>query len=102
MDGSITITADKYNGKRLNSPNDAVVTSDGAIWFTVDAVNVVLFLLGFGLGCPHRSRLRGHQGDRPDEKKLYVIDTGFTAVTPRAVSGAPWVGAIRPRTGCAR
>src|SRR3954468_16432812 len=34
LDGSITIIADKYNGKRLNSPNDAVVTSDGAIWFT--------------------------------------------------------------------
>ena len=33
-DGSITIIADKYNGKKLNSPNDAVVTSDGAIWFT--------------------------------------------------------------------
>src|ERR1700746_1562075 len=34
LDGSITIIADKYNGKRLNSPNDAVVTADGAIWFT--------------------------------------------------------------------
>ena len=32
--GSITVVADKYNGKRLNAPNDAVVTSDGAIWFT--------------------------------------------------------------------
>ena len=34
LDGSITIIADKYNGKRLNSPNDAVVASDGSIWFT--------------------------------------------------------------------
>ncbi len=34
LDGSITIIADKYNGKKLNSPNDAVVTADGAIWFT--------------------------------------------------------------------
>src|SRR5437773_9791783 len=34
LDGSITIIADKYNGKRLNSPHDAVVTYDGAIWFT--------------------------------------------------------------------
>src|SRR5260370_12218012 len=31
--GSITIIADKYNGKKLNSPNDAVVASDGSIWF---------------------------------------------------------------------
>ena len=34
LDGSITIIADKYNGKRLNSPNDAAVASDGSIWFT--------------------------------------------------------------------
>jgi len=33
-DGTITIIADSYNGKKLNSPNDAVVASDGAIWFT--------------------------------------------------------------------
>src|SRR3984893_6957909 len=34
LEGSITILADKYNGKKLNSPNDAVVASDGSIWFT--------------------------------------------------------------------
>ena len=34
LDGSITIIADKYNGKKLNSPNDAVVAADGSIWFT--------------------------------------------------------------------
>ncbi len=33
-DGSITVLADSYKGKRLNSPNDAVVKSDGSIWFT--------------------------------------------------------------------
>ena len=33
-DGSITVVADKYNGGRLNSPNDVVVKSDGTIWFT--------------------------------------------------------------------
>ena len=33
-DGSITILADRYLGKRLNSPNDVVVKSDGSIWFT--------------------------------------------------------------------
>ena len=33
-DGSITVLADRFDGKRLNSPNDVVVTSDGAIWFT--------------------------------------------------------------------
>ena len=33
-DGRITVLADKFNGKRLNSPNDIVVKSDGSIWFT--------------------------------------------------------------------
>jgi gluconolactonase len=33
-DGSITVLADSYQGKRLNSPNDVVVKSDGSIWFT--------------------------------------------------------------------
>jgi len=33
-DGRITVIADKYKGKRLNSPNDIVCHSDGAIWFT--------------------------------------------------------------------
>lgn len=34
IDGSRTILADSYAGKRLNSPNDVVVKSDGSIWFT--------------------------------------------------------------------
>ena len=33
-DGSISTIADRIDGKRLNSPNDAVVRSDGSIWFT--------------------------------------------------------------------
>src|SRR5204862_1950537 len=34
LDGSLTIIADKFNGKRLNSPNDAAVAADGSIWFS--------------------------------------------------------------------
>ena len=34
LDGRITVVADSYNGKKLNSPNDVVVKSDGTIWFT--------------------------------------------------------------------
>src|SRR5690606_21664126 len=34
IDGSITVLADSFEGKRLNSPNDVVVRSDGSIWFT--------------------------------------------------------------------
>jgi gluconolactonase len=33
-DGSITVLADRFEGKRFNSPNDVVVRSDGSIWFT--------------------------------------------------------------------
>ncbi len=33
-DGSLTVLMDSYQGKRLNSPNDVVVKSDGSIWFT--------------------------------------------------------------------
>nr|WP_325263995.1 SMP-30/gluconolactonase/LRE family protein [uncultured Rhizobium sp.] len=34
IDGSITVLAESYEGKRLNSPNDVVVRSDGSVWFT--------------------------------------------------------------------
>jgi gluconolactonase len=33
-DGTITILAERYNGRRLNAPNDVVVKRDGTIWFT--------------------------------------------------------------------
>src|SRR6266487_6888485 len=34
LDGSVTVIADSWNGKRLNSPNDVVPHPDGSIWFT--------------------------------------------------------------------
>ncbi|MDQ2778519.1 MAG: SMP-30/gluconolactonase/LRE family protein [Pseudomonadota bacterium] len=34
LDGTITVLADRYRGKRLNSPNDVVVKSDGTVWFS--------------------------------------------------------------------
>ncbi len=34
LDGKITVLADSYDGRRLNSPNDVVVHSDGGIWFS--------------------------------------------------------------------
>lgn len=39
-DGSITIIADTYAGKRLNSPNDVVVRGDGSVWFTDPAYGI--------------------------------------------------------------
>jgi len=34
LDGTITVLIDRYQGKRLNSPNDVTVHSNGSIWFT--------------------------------------------------------------------
>ncbi|MGJ4929596.1 SMP-30/gluconolactonase/LRE family protein [Bradyrhizobium sp. HKCCYLS2038] len=97
-DGSITIIADRYNGKRLNSPNDAVVATDGAIWFTDPAYGIGGFYEGLKAE-PEQDKHNVYRVDpksgevkvvvddfvepnglafSPDEKKLYVIDTGFT------------------------
>ena len=98
LDGSITIIADKYNGKRLNSPNDAIVTSDGAIWFTDPVYGIGGFYEGIKAEPEQEKRnvyrVDPKSGDvkvivddfvepnglavSPDEKKLYVCDTGFT------------------------
>ena len=40
FDGSISVVADKWEGKRFNSPNDAVVKSDDSIWFTDPAYGI--------------------------------------------------------------
>src|SRR5256885_9736184 len=98
LDGSITIIADKYNGKKLNSPNDAVVTSDGAIWFTDPVYGIGGYYEGIK-AAPEQEKHNVYRVDpksgevkvivddfvepnglalSPDEKKLYVCDTGFT------------------------
>ncbi len=40
-DGSITVLADKFDGKQLNAPNDVVVHEDGAIWFTDPGYGII-------------------------------------------------------------
>jgi gluconolactonase len=98
LDGSITIIADKYNNKRLNSPNDAVVTADGAIWFTDPAYGIGGYYEGIKAD-PEQDKKNVYRVDpksgevkvvvddfvepnglcvSPDEKKLYICDTGFT------------------------
>ncbi|MEU7829829.1 MULTISPECIES: SMP-30/gluconolactonase/LRE family protein [unclassified Nonomuraea] len=94
-DGSITVIADRWQGKRLNSPNDAVVRSDGSIWFTDPAYGIDSDYEGFRAepeidGC-HVYRVDPVTGevtrvaddfDRPnglafslDESRLYIADT---------------------------
>ena len=72
LDGSITIIADKYNGKKLNSPNDVVVASDGSIWFTDPAYGIGGYYEGVKAAAragkaqrlPGRSEIRRHQSCR--------------------------------------
>jgi gluconolactonase len=82
LDGSITIIADKYNGKRLNSPNDAVVTSDGAIWFTDPAYGIG----GFYEGIKAEPEQEKHNVYRVDPKSgdIKVIADDF--VQPNGIT----------------
>ncbi|MCF6468237.1 SMP-30/gluconolactonase/LRE family protein [Nonomuraea sp. MG754425] len=94
-DGSITVIADRWQGKRLNSPNDAVVRSDGSIWFTDPPYGILSDYEGTAAeqeidGChvyradPVTGEVRIVADDfaRPnglafslDERQLYVADT---------------------------
>jgi gluconolactonase len=95
-DGSITVLADRYEGRRLNSPNDVVVKSDGSIWFTDPPYGI----LSDYEGTKSRSELGGNYVFRldpasgalsvvaddfdkpngiaftPDESQLFVADSG--------------------------
>jgi gluconolactonase len=97
-DGAITVIAEKYGGRRLNSPNDVVVKSDGSIWFTDPSYGILSDYEGYKAdmeqdGCfvyrvdPHTGELRIVADDfvkpnglafAPDEKTLYVADSGFS------------------------
>ncbi len=95
-DGSITVLADGYRGKRLNSPNDVVVKSDGTVWFTDPTYGILSDYEGFKAEPEQETRnvyrLDPRTGDldavitdflqpnglafSPDEKILYVADSG--------------------------
>jgi gluconolactonase len=100
-DGSISVIADRFDGKPLNSPNDIVCKSDGSIWFTDPPFGILGLYEGHMAKPelptnvyrwdPKTSRLAVAAGDvnrpnglafSPDESKLYIIEAG---VTPRAV-----------------
>lgn len=95
-DGAITVIADSYNGKRLNSPNDVVVRRDGTIWFTDPSYGIMTDYEGDRAemeqdGChvycvdPSSGAITRVTDDfdkpnglafSPDEKTLYVADSG--------------------------
>lgn len=96
LDGSITVLADRYRGRRLNSPNDVVVQSTGAIWFTDPDYGILSDYTGnkaeseLGRRCVFRIDPEGGElsiatdeldkpnglAFSPDEKILYVADSG--------------------------
>ena len=96
--GSITVLADRFKGKRFNSPNDVVVKSDGSIWFTDPSYGILFDYEGgkatSEIGACHVYRIDGQNGEitrvaddfekpnglafSPDEKYLYIADTGIT------------------------
>ncbi|MFC7986405.1 SMP-30/gluconolactonase/LRE family protein [Streptomyces sp. NPDC057336] len=94
-DGTVTVLADRYDGKRLNSPNDSVVRSDGTVWFSDPDFGIISDYEGHRAeseigACnvyrvdPVSGRVRlaadGFDGPNgvilsPDEKRLYVSDS---------------------------
>ncbi|WP_182084901.1 SMP-30/gluconolactonase/LRE family protein [Aureimonas sp. ME7] len=96
IDGSITVIADRFEGKRLNSPNDLVVKRDGSIWFTDPTYGILSDYEGYAAEPeqPVRGvyRVDGASGAitrviddflqpnglafSPDERFLYVADSG--------------------------
>jgi gluconolactonase len=94
--GQVTVLVDRWQGKRLNSPNDVVVAADGSVWFTDPPYGIISNREGrmadpeYG-GC-YVFRLDKRRGElivkitdmiepnglafSPDETILYVSDTG--------------------------
>ena len=93
-DGTITVLAERFEGRRLAGPNDVVVKSDGSIWFSDNGAGIRGNYLGHKgeAELPFRVyRIDGRTGAltvaiddmarpnglafSPDESKLYVVDT---------------------------
>jgi gluconolactonase len=92
--GTVTVIADKFEGKRLNSPNDVVVHPDGSIWFTDPPYGINGTYEGFkadkevkeavyrvdktGAITKISDEVSGPNGIcfSPDYKRVYVADTG--------------------------
>jgi gluconolactonase len=93
-DGEITVLADRFQGKRLNSPNDVVVKSDGSIWFTDPPFGILSNYQGAAAASELPTnvyRIDSQSGEltvvagdinrpnglafSPDERLLYIVET---------------------------
>ncbi|WP_417724425.1 SMP-30/gluconolactonase/LRE family protein [Salipiger sp.] len=104
-DGTLSVLAADYQGKRLNSPNDVVVAADGAVWFTDPTYGILSSFEGNQAEpeqtAHHVFRIPPEGGDpvpvvsdfvqpnglcfSPDESLLYVAESGSshdTSVAP--------------------
>jgi gluconolactonase len=95
-DGTLTTLADRHEGRRLNSPNDVVVSRDGAVWLSDPTYGILSDYEGYqaepeqdatavyrvppGGGLPERVATGFVQPNglafSPDERRLYVADSG--------------------------
>ena len=111
-DGAITVLADRHDGKRLNSPNDVVVKSDGSIWFSDPPFGLFGYYEGYKaepeLPITRVYRVDGATGAlsvvaddvngpnglafSPDESLLYVVES---RATPRTIVAYDVVGGTR-------
>jgi len=98
FDGRRTVLADRYEGKRFNSPNDVVVKSDGSVWFSDPSYGIDSHYEGDAapseIGVRNVYRVDPATGRvsivasdfvqpnglafSPDESLLYIADTGLT------------------------
>jgi gluconolactonase len=105
IDGTITVVLERYQGKRLNAPNDVVVHSNGSIWFTDPGYGILSDYEGhvdkFELPT-NVYRLDPASGDAtvvvsdmarpnglcfsPDETRLYIVDTGQQLEKPHPIN----------------
>jgi gluconolactonase len=92
-DGSVTVLADRYEGRRFNSPNDVVVDTRGRIWFTDPSYGIASDYEGFSaepelgrhvyrIDTDGAIRQVTDDFDQPnglalslDESQLYVVDS---------------------------
>jgi len=103
-DGTVAVLVDRYQGKRLNAPNDVVVHSNGGIWFTDPGYGILSHYEGHvdtfelptsvyrldpakGEVAVVTSELARPNGlcFSPDEKLLYVVDTGQPPGKPHPI-----------------
>ena len=67
-DGSITVLIDSFGGKRLNSPNDVVVKSDGSIWFTDPTFGIL-------------ANYEGYKSEPEIDANVYRLEPGTNEAT---------------------